>query len=171
MKLNATLTVFVLFFFQQRFSQQPKMKVLKGYKWHQLNTAHHSTILYSTVNAVMQKYCNTKIKHKIHYCKYRKTGQLCAGGITDPAVCLGLATGSHQRCSNIIWNIVLCITSSTMSYSSLSLISLSLCLPLPLPLALTASMLAKLSKWLNWGLFVVGWLVISFVSKCFQACV
>ena len=48
---------------------------------------------------------------------------------------------------------------------------LSLYPPPPLPLALPASMLAKLSKWLNWGLFVAGWLVFSCVSKCFQVCV
>ncbi len=55
---------------------------------------------------------------------------------------------------------------------------LSLCLPLllSLPLALPASLLAKFSQWLNWGLFVVSWLVINFVSsvfrcvsKCFQS--
>lgn len=43
-----------------------------------------------------------------------------------------------------------------------------ICLP-PL-LALAASRLAKFSKWLRWGLFVAGWLVISFVSQYFQLC-
>ena len=45
------------------------------------------------------------------------------------------------------------------------------CPPRPRPLALPPSMLANYLKWLNWGLFVAGWLVFSLASKCLQVCI
>ena len=67
------------------FSQQPKNEILNS------KSLHYFSIFYSTVNSV-----KSKIKQTIHYCKHRKT-QLCASGLMDPAVCWGLATGSHQH--------------------------------------------------------------------------
>jgi len=71
----------------------------------------------------------------------------------------------HQSCSYIIRHKGMCMASSTSSSSSPPP------LPPPPPPALPPSMLAKFLKCINWGLFVAGWLVFSFASKCLQVCI
>ncbi len=89
-------------------------------------TSQYYTLQYSTCS-------NAKIKHEIHYCKYRKTGQLCVGVITDPAVCLGLATGSHQSHK---WYFLLLGNGENNALCAESIHGLTFpqCLRMPLPL-------------------------------------
>ncbi len=64
------------FFSNKGFHNNQKWKYWKV--TNDINSNTYFTVQYS-------KYSNANIKHKIHYCKYRKTGQLCVGVITDPA--------------------------------------------------------------------------------------
>ncbi len=129
MKLNATLTVFVLFFSNKGFHNNQKWKYWKV--TNDINSILHITVLYITVQ--YSKCSNAKIKHKIHYCKYRKTGQLCVGGITDPAVCLGLATGSHQRHKRYFL-LLSNGENNALCAESIHGLTLPQCLRMPLPL-------------------------------------